>query len=74
MFGDISGVEEKDKKPIKKAKPRMNIIAGPINLLKYNNCKIYDIVGRQLHNLNPGPGIYFIEIDGVIVQKVIKVK
>ena len=74
MFGDIPGVEEKNRQPIKQSKPGMNIIAGPINLLKFHNYKVYDITGRQLHNLDPCPGIYFIEVDGKIVQKVIKVK
>jgi hypothetical protein len=38
------------------------------------NCKVFDITGREIHILNPAPGIYFIEIDGVITQKIIKIK
>jgi hypothetical protein len=36
--------------------------------------KIFDITGRQIHTLNPAPGIYFIEVDGEIRQKVVKVR
>ena len=36
--------------------------------------RIFDITGRQIHTLIPAPGIYFIEVDGEIRQKVIKIR
>jgi hypothetical protein len=36
--------------------------------------KIFDITGRQVKNLDPAPGIYFIEIDGQITNKIIKIR
>jgi uncharacterized delta-60 repeat protein len=50
------------------------IVRGHIVLPKDINCKIFDITGRQIHTLDPAPGIYFIEVDGEIRQKVIKIK
>lgn len=50
------------------------IICGALLQLEDKNCKIFDISGRKIHTLNPVPGIYFIEVDGVISQKVIKLK
>jgi hypothetical protein len=37
-------------------------------------CTIFDITGREIMSLNPVPGIYFIEVDGSVAQKIIKIK
>ncbi len=50
------------------------IVSGPLRLPDGVDCRIFDITGREVRNLNPEPGIYFIQIKGAIVQKVIKVK
>jgi hypothetical protein len=50
------------------------IFTGPFRLPDDIACKIFDITGRQIHTLDPAPGIYFIQIDDKIVRKVIKVK
>lgn len=50
------------------------VFSGPLVLPAEKNCKIYDITGRQIHTLNPAPGIYFITVGGEIRQKVIKIK
>lgn len=50
------------------------IITGPLRLPKDKSCRVFDLTGREV---NPGlvkPGIYFIEIEGEICQKVIKVR
>jgi hypothetical protein len=51
-----------------------SIVKGPIIFPEGYDCQLFDITGRQIHTLNPAPGIYFIEIDGVISHKVIKIK
>jgi hypothetical protein len=50
------------------------IISGPLLLPEVENCKIFDITGRGIHTINPAPGIYFIEMDGMIKQRIIKVR
>jgi len=50
------------------------ILTGPLVLPTGMDVKIFDITGRQIHTINPTPGIYFIEIDGKIRQKIIKIK
>jgi hypothetical protein len=50
------------------------IFVGPLSFSTEKPYKIYDITGHQIHTLNPAPGIYFIEVDGEIRQKVIKIK
>jgi len=50
------------------------IFAGPLVLPEGKNCKVFDITGRVVIPQNIKPGIYFIEIDGKITQKVVKVR
>jgi hypothetical protein len=37
-------------------------------------CKVFDITGRVVEPTKIQPGIYFIEVDGKITKKVIKVR
>jgi hypothetical protein len=50
------------------------IISGPLHLPAGKKCDVYDITGRQIDVLHIQPGIYFIELDGKIVHKVVKVR
>ena len=50
------------------------VFTNLLQLPKGKSFKIFDITGRQIHSLNPTPGIYFIEVDGEIVHKIIKIK
>ena len=50
------------------------IISGPLYLPAGKKCDVYDITGRQIDALHLQPGIYFIEIDGKIMQKIVKVR
>lgn len=50
------------------------IFTGSILLPEGKECKIFDITGRVIIPDKMKPGIYFVEIDKKIVQKVIKVK
>jgi hypothetical protein len=70
------GVEEQPTtKPVVKYNTiTSTIFAGPLLLPEDKNCKVIDIAGREIHTLDPAPGIYFIEVDGEINQKVIKIK
>jgi hypothetical protein len=50
------------------------IIRGPLQLPKDKRCKVFDIIGRAVEPDKIQPGIYFIEVDGVVTQKVVKVR
>jgi parallel beta-helix repeat protein len=70
------GVEEQ---PSVRPAAKQNIIgatifAGPLVLPKGKNCKVFDITGRKVLLEEMKPGIYFIEVDGKVTQKVIKVR
>jgi hypothetical protein len=50
------------------------IIKGPLQPLNGQKYKIFDITGRQIHTLNPASGIYFLQTDDKITEKIIKIK
>jgi len=50
------------------------VFAGPLRLPEDKKYKIFDITGRQIQTLNPSPGVYFVEIDGKITLKVVKIR
>ena len=50
------------------------IFSGPLQLPKDTECKVFDITGRVVEPDKIQPGIYFLEIESKIVQKVIKVR
>jgi len=50
------------------------IFSGPLLFPEGKNCKVIDITERVVLPQNIKPGVYFIEIDGRIVNKVIKIK
>ncbi|MBN2619872.1 right-handed parallel beta-helix repeat-containing protein, partial [candidate division WOR-3 bacterium] len=66
------------ERPLVKYKERAyigaTIFAGPLVLPQGKHYKVFDITGREIHTLNPAPGIYFIEENGAIVTKVVKVR
>jgi len=50
------------------------IFRGPLQLPEGMKCRVFDITGRVVASDKMQPGIYFIEIDGVVTQKVVKVR
>lgn len=68
------GIEESKFSAIKKDEITTTIFSGPMLLPKGKKCKVFDITGRVVEPSKIQPGIYFIEIDGVVTQKVVKVR
>lgn len=50
------------------------MISGPLRLPEDKNCRVFDITGRVVAPDRIRPGIYFIEVEGKITQKVIRIK
>jgi hypothetical protein len=67
------GIEEDDT-VIRKYNAGTTIFSGPLQLPEGKKCRVYDITGRIVKPSKIQPGIYFIEIEGVVTQKVIKVR
>jgi predicted outer membrane repeat protein len=69
------GIEEQPANPvIERNTISATILAGPLTLPEGKKCRVYDITGRVMEPDKIQPGIYFIEIDGVVTQKVVKVR
>ena len=53
---------------------RATICSGPLIFPKGKTCRVFDITGRVVEPDKIAPGIYFVEISGQIVQKLIKLR
>jgi hypothetical protein len=73
-FYPFVGIEEGETDFVKKYNLAATIFSGPLQLPEGKQCKVFDITGRTVAPDKIKPGIYFIEIDGQITQKVIKVR
>ena len=68
------GVEEKGVESVKHSNLVVTIFSGPLRLPEGKKYKVFDIAGRVVAPTNITRGVYFIEIDGVVTQKVVKVR
>lgn len=50
------------------------ILSGPLILPSDTKCRIFDITGRIVVPEKIKPGIYFIEVNGKLIRKVVKVR
>jgi hypothetical protein len=69
-----TGVEENGGLNIPNTRIGATIINGPLLLPKDQECNVFDITGRVVMPDKIKPGIYFIEIDGEITRKVVKIR
>lgn len=74
LFEGIPAVSEKASVGKKTHIPFATIITGPLVLPADEECKVFDITGREVKPHPLTPGIYFIEINSRITQKVIKIR
>ncbi|KPK63298.1 hypothetical protein AMJ83_07450 [candidate division WOR_3 bacterium SM23_42] len=51
-----------------------NTFREPLQLPKGKKCKVFDITGRVVDPAKMTQGVYFIEVDDVVTQKVVKVR
>ena len=68
------GIEEYNTSTSKTDYPFATIFRGPLLLPEGKECKVFDITGRTVSPDKIKPGIYFIEIEGEIIGKVVKIR
>ena len=73
-YPSFPGIVENKTAPFEKDFFRTLIINGSLVLPDGKKCRIFDISGRIISSNKLNPGIYFIEIDGKLSWKVIKLK
>ena len=69
----VSGEEETETQ-VEHHKIGATIFSGPLHLPEGKACRVFDISGRIVEPDKMRPGIFFIEIDGEIKQKVVKIR
>ncbi len=78
IYGNLDvevGIEDAGSRPVTAEKPLpATIVSGPLILPDGEDYKVLDISGRVVPADKVQPGIYFIARDGVVVQKVVKIK
>ncbi|UCD05338.1 MAG: hypothetical protein JSV98_09515 [candidate division WOR-3 bacterium] len=78
IYGNVDlpiGIESGgDKVPCETTHHGATIITGPLRLPDGLDCRVFDITGREVTPSAVKAGVYFIEIEGEVVQKIIKVR
>jgi hypothetical protein len=69
-----TGIEERELAMKKEDEILTTIFSGSPQLPEGKKCKIYDITGRIVEPSKITRGIYFIEVEGIVTQKVVKVR
>ena len=73
-YSGITGIESEFSEKITPVPLLPTIFYGVLPLPAHGHCKVYDITGRQVDIMHMNPGIYFVDIEGKIVQKIIKIR
>jgi len=73
-FGSGPGFEESQEIRSPDKRSYTTFIQGPLTMFVGKKFKVFDITGCEITTKDPAPGIYFIESDGSMIQKVIKIK
>lgn len=73
-FESDASVIEDNKSFTEHIKSLPTFFRNSLQLPKNKSCKVFDITGREVKPHLLAPGIYFIEVDGMVTQKVIKVR
>lgn len=74
LFEDIPSIVEHVSKPVKKYYFGATIISGQLQLPHDKKCKVFDITGRQVKMNRLSPGIYFIQTEDKVIQKIVKIR
>jgi hypothetical protein len=74
MGPDVYGVSEQPTRCHSSGYISSTIIRGALQLPKEKNYRIFDLTGRIVAPGTMRSGIYFLEVDGKIIQKIIKVR
>lgn len=69
-----TGVRESTLEAEKQKQITATIVRGPLQLPEGKECEIFDVAGRTVEASKAQPGIYFIQINGAVVQKIIKIR
>lgn len=67
-------VAENKITPVDRGYTGATVFTGPLQLPQDRQYRVYDISGREVDITKMGAGIYFIEINGQLVNKIVKIR
>lgn len=70
----ITGIRQEDYRQTRHIYVGSTILTGPFSLPDVSEYRLFDITGREVERVHMKPGIYFLQIEGTIQQKIIKIK
>lgn len=76
IFGNIelpASVEHERRVPYSEA-PCATIFKGMLRVPEGAGCRLFDVGGREVTAASLNPGIYYLEVEGRIIQKIVKVE
>ena len=73
-YAEQYGIAEYESPAVTEKGITTTIFTGPLQLPTGKTCRVFDITGRVVEPTRLQAGIYFIEVDGRIAQKVIKIE
>lgn len=68
------GVEKNIITAINRCEIAATIVSGPLQLPEDKKCRVFDITGRAVAPDKIQPGVYFLEIEREVVQKIVKIR
>jgi hypothetical protein len=68
------GIEERKSAEVKSSYTGATVFSGPLRIPEGTAYKLFDIMGREVTPDKIRPGVYFVEVDGQITQKVIRIR
>jgi len=74
LSSPVTSISEHRSEQINDRQFGATIVYGPIQFPAGRKCILYDISGREVDPLQAGPGVFFVEVDGAEVYKIIKLK
>jgi len=71
---DLVGINENRRISFDDRRLGATIIRGPIVLPPGTDCCVFDISGRKVETNGLSPGIYFVQKEGTVCQKIVKIQ
>ena len=72
-YYDPSGIKDSHQN-IKNEQILSTIVAGPLQLPQGKKVRVFDVTGRIVKHNEMIPGVYVIEVEGKIIEKIVRIK
>ncbi|KPL15001.1 hypothetical protein AMJ74_02395 [candidate division WOR_3 bacterium SM1_77] len=74
VIRDVTGIEEGNFAPVERDIFATTLLSSPLQLPEGKKYIVFDITGRVVEPSTIARGVYFIEVNGLIQKKVVKIR